>query len=1359
MNSLLSFDGYNYTTYKVSSRDEKGLTGHWVISLFEDNERNIWAGTNGGLNRLNRKTGRFDHFYPDTVNISGPNNVIRCITQEKGGHMWVITNRNIYRLDPRTGEFSEFVLDSLAWLQKSEEFGWAGIKIRNAFLQDEQGKIWIGTPNGLFYFDPVTGHHILIKKSIREPAGLSHNCITAVVEDGRNNIWVSTLGGGLNLLSDRSNFTFRKFRHNPGEPGTICSDSILSLSLVASGKLWIGSKGKLSVISPGALTFQSWVIQEFPPSRWHGKIKVQAIFEDHAGGVWIFDRDFGIGRLLLDKEILIFQDIPSNMQHEICMDRSGSFWVGTIDNYAFRIDLQAPRIMHYRYDYFRPWVYEDSRGNVWGPGNSLVLNMIGGIWKVNKAQLPGNITFTAMYEDPAGKLWFASEAIHKYDPVNRSMVTFRLSGAVLERVRKNPIQYIHGDQSGNLWFGSKAFLACLNTASGKDELISPASFSDKAGQYWQIEQVLVDSRNIVWIATMEGTCSIEPDRGRRFTRYVSDPNKTGTLGDNAAYRIAEDRAGRIWVLTLGSGLHLFDRESGQFRLIDLFKNTPNITFIDMIRDLNGNLWIFHTDGMSRFSPADNSVRNFNLPIRNLNATIGQLRNGIVYIVPEVADGTYVFHPDSIKGNLYLPPVYITSMLVNNNPVADILDRQQEPEKKRMILNYGKNSLTFSFSALNYSESANNRYKYRMIGQDKDTLFAGANHQVEYRNMRPGKYTLWVTGSNNDGLWNQAGASVSFIIRRPWYGSLIAWMVYAIALIMSLAGLFRLRMRQLSREKANLEKLVTDRTSQIAEQKRQLEQKNQQILELDQIKTRFFANISHEFRTPLTLIQGPVEEMLEQPRRSDQDKNFLRLIYRNTRRLMNLVNQLLDIAKIDSSKMKLELTEADVIDFLRTVAASFSSMAETKHINYSYQLPIVVKHTWFDRDKIEKIVNNLLSNAFKFTSEGGNIILKAGYVAGQFGLPEMLEFSVSDTGIGIPADLKDKIFDRFYQVEESLKHDGSGAGLGLALTRDLIQLMHGEITVTSEPGKGSTFRVKVPLGKDHLQPEEYVLVAEQADEDKKTVRPLAPADITDALMEAREQPGKVPGKPVVLIVEDNKDIRQHIMQHFDQDFSLLEAIDGRAGWHIATEVIPDLVITDLMMPHMDGTELCRQLKTDERTSHIPVIMLTARASLEDKLRGLETGADDYVSKPFSMKELLARSLNLIDQRRKLRERFSREIILEPADIVITSLDEKFLQRAISVAEKYIGGEEFSVNTFCEEMRMSRSTLFRKLYALTGQSSLEFINTIRLKRAASLLQQGFGSVTTVALEVGFSNPSHFAKIFKKQFGIAPKQYARL
>ena len=405
LNSLISFDGNNYTTYKVSGGDSTGLTGYWVTALFEDKDKNIWVGTYGGLSRLNRKTGGFRHFYPDTTDYRGQNNVIRFIAQDKRGYIWAISNKNIFCLNPGSGKFSEFKLDSLAWLQRNPEYSWVGTPVKKIFLEDHQGKIWIGTSNGLFRFDPVTGRARMIRNIPGDPGSLSHNYVTSLLEDGRKNLWISTLGGGLNLLTDENKFSFRWFRHDPRNASSICTDSILSLSLVNSGKIWIGGRGEISMMLPGSTEFKSWKFLEYPAQApWPGRVRVNEVFEDHNGGIWLFQNRLGVGRLFLDIGIFIVQDIPSGFQHEICMDRAGSFWIGTIDNYAFRIDLQAPRIIHCRYDFLRPWVFEDRNGTFWVPDNNVKFNSVGGILEVTRAQLPGGLSFTAMYEDPEGYL-------------------------------------------------------------------------------------------------------------------------------------------------------------------------------------------------------------------------------------------------------------------------------------------------------------------------------------------------------------------------------------------------------------------------------------------------------------------------------------------------------------------------------------------------------------------------------------------------------------------------------------------------------------------------------------------------------------------------------------------------------------------------------------------------------------------------------------------------------------------------------------------------------------------------------------------------------------------------------------------
>lgn len=547
---------------------------------------------------------------------------------------------------------------------------------------------------------------------------------------------------------------------------------------------------------------------------------------------------------------------------------------------------------------------------------------------------------------------------------------------------------------------------------------------------------------------------------------------------------------------------------------------------------------------------------------------------------------------------------------------------------------------------------------------------------------------------------------------------------------------------------NLENKVKERTAQ-------LEQKNLQIMEMDQLKTRFFNNISHEFRTPLTLILGPLENMISDEEMEDQERRKVERMHRNALRLLGLINQLMDLSKFDAGNMKLELTEGNPVHELKTLITGFAPLAERKQVKFKYKLPEKPLRTYYDIDKLEKIITNLLSNAFRFTPEDGLVNCQVVFKekSGKMKSSE-LEVSVSDTGRGIPPEQFEKIFDRFYQVEE--QKEGGGTGIGLSLTRELVVLHHGNIKVESEPGKGSCFTVTIPVGKSHLKENEYVILKEE----KKRINLPLPELIEIEERYSPEETGQsLPEeKPILLVAEDNSDVRAHIFENLQEEFRIIEAADGEQGLEKSLDSIPDLVITDLMMPKMDGVEMCNRLKTDERTSHIPVIMLTAKANGESKIEGLETGADDYVIKPFNIKELIARVKNLIGQRKKLRERFSREVTLEPKDIAITSVDEKFLNRAIGIIEDHMGDFEFDAATFQDEIGMSRSQLFRKLRALVDQSATEFIRTIRLKRAARLLEQGYGNVAEVTYEVGFNNLSYFARCFKKLYSVSPSEYLR-
>ena len=561
-------------------------------------------------------------------------------------------------------------------------------------------------------------------------------------------------------------------------------------------------------------------------------------------------------------------------------------------------------------------------------------------------------------------------------------------------------------------------------------------------------------------------------------------------------------------------------------------------------------------------------------------------------------------------------------------------------------------------------------------------------------------------------------------------------------------------------------------------KQQLELEHVQtekLEELDRMKSRFFANISHEFRTPLTLILGPLGKLRSQI--SGGAKKDLDMMQRNAKRLQNLINQLLSLSKLESGKMKLQAQEVNIVYLVNRYMQSFESLAKQKNIKFKFSSSEENILLFVDRDKIEKILYNLLSNAFKFTGEGGlievavcsrqlakksrqyavgnneavaNCKLQTANFAGQWA-----EIIVSDTGHGIPLEKLHHIFDRFYQVDDNYTKDQEGTGIGLALTKELVELHHGRIIVESQLEKGTTFTVFLPFGKEHLELKEIVKPVESVnleDTQEQFIEPHIQEVISDDVTKMEDT------KPLLLIVEDNDDLRSYVRSCLTNDYQITEAIDGDVGLQKAIEKIPDLVISDVMMPKMDGMELCRRLKTDERTSHIPIILLTAKAAMEDKLEGLETGADDFLTKPFDPDELLVRIRNLIQLRRKLKEIILKNIgsVNQLTISGITSMDQKFLKKAVEVVEKFISDDKFTVELFGKEMAMSRVQLHRKLTALVEQSASEFIRTIRLNRAAILLKEKSGNIAEIAYDVGFNNPSYFSECFRKQFGKLPSEY---
>ncbi|MCU0286320.1 MAG: response regulator, partial [Acidobacteria bacterium] len=695
--------------------------------------------------------------------------------------------------------------------------------------------------------------------------------------------------------------------------------------------------------------------------------------------------------------------------------------------------------------------------------------------------------------------------------------------------------------------------------------------------------------------------------------------------------------------------------------------------------------------------------------------------------------------------------------------------------------YQERNLRFYFAAPYYQEESATVYSCCLKGQDQDWSPWSSEARKDYTNLREGSYSFVVKAKN---VYEQVSpeAGFSFKIESPWYRSPLAYIAYFVVSIFILfsAGKFR-RYRRQAYEKKHLEVIVQQRTHEIKEKNFQLEEQtrlltvqSEQLKEMDNVKSRFFANISHEFRTPLTLIMGPLEQILSGSPDLEL-KNKAQLMLRNSQRLLGLINQLLDLSRLRSGKMRLQVTRKNIIPFLRGIMSSFQLLSEQRQIQLLF-LPQEDDITlYFNSENVEQILCNLLSNAVKNTLAGGSITVSAGItqIPGKIELfPDgFLEICVSDTGVGIPAGQLPHIFDLFYQVQAPYQQNSKGSGIGLSLTRELVELHYGDIQARSVEGKGTEFFVYLPLGKAHLKPEEIIDVTRQPisyqndDSDKTSVQDIelqfpgaGGGEPIIANAPVSPQPSFTNGSgdpelPLILVVDDNADLRRYLCSAFESAYHVLDAVDGKDGWEKASETIPDLVISDVMMPQIDGFELTRRIKQDPCTCHIPVILLTAGTSHESMLEGFETGADDYISKPFHMELLAARVKNLIELRRQFQERMKNQLALQPQAIPISPIDEEFYNELRQTIEKNLSNPGFSVEGLSNMLYMGRTTLYRKILALTGETPNQFIRSYRLRRAAQLLKARVGTVSEVAAMVGFPSPSYFAHCFKAEYYVSP------
>ncbi len=1399
--SLIQVIGQEYSFRHLNS--EHGLSSNEINVIFKDAKGFIWIGTNDGLNRydgINNKI--FKHNPNDPASVS--DNSIQAIIEETNGNLLIGTatgglNRFNYPLEKFTRiEIKTGVSEN------------AGFNRVNEIKPDSAAVYWIGTDGGLVKYFSSKG---IFLNYLPEPENLadSSNRVVAIFKEFPDRIWVGTLDGLYHF--DPLNGSFSKVSLIPDWYFYLPWEKIIRCIYQDSKDvIWIGTQwflfrfenGFIKWIGPPGYT----VVDSAPNSNAINSIDEQII--DGKQTLWMATWG-GVNRYDPQKQIFynIFTEtnnprgLSSYSLSTQLLDDKGILWIGHDDKGVDMLNLNSNRFERPAIDTAGSNLSAlsflfDSKGNFWaGMDDHGLLQMDEDMnfSSFIKFRLPGgeelqNCDISCIFQDSKGTIWMGNEVLAEglfiFDPVQRLFEPVNLNiPDPYFKYAGRPVFFnsIIEDKYGAIWIGTSHGLYRNNLERSGEITLVYLSLKDSLVPVY-IYCLAEDRQGNFWIATRDqGLYCIKSEHNDIRNQPFLYPDQLKQFDfPGSIYKICEDHAGNIW---LGASSGLFRINVNENTIVSVSDPSGLITgnpVYGIIEDNNHYLWLNSKAGLIRFNPDSNNkvlTRKFDrsdgLPFDRFNTRAFYLSgDGRIFAggMQATGDGFFFFHPEEIRDNTCIPKIIITDFKVRNE---EFRTDSGIVSKKHLRLKYDQNFFSFEFAALDYIYPVKNRFAYFLEGLEDDWVYSGNRRYVSYSSVPPGNYIFRVKGSNNDGYWNETGTSLAITILPPPWRTWWAYCLYGIGILGLITAwrsydLKRQRLKhQLALEHIESEKLKV----------------------LDITKSRFFANISHEFRTPLTLILGPLDILREiVPKEAQRD---LEIMQHNARRLQNLINQLLMLSKIESGQVKLKTCERNIVKLISGYILSFESLAKQKNIDFVFNSHEKEMMVYIDRDKLEKILYNLLSNAFKFTPVGGRIEVK---VIGQRSLvvshlpldnrqltndqlpttkdlrTNHIAISISDTGPGISPEHLPHIFDRFYQADDSSTRLQEGTGIGLALTREMVELHHGRIFVDSETGSGTRFTVVLPMGSAHLKPGEIASEEDQAGAEENNSEIVQSDWVLDKMSDEKKKPlpaifGRGLEKaavPVIMVVEDNADLREYIGGFLAGSYQLVEAGDGEEGWQVATEKIPDLVISDVMMPKMDGFELCHKLKHDERTSHIPVILLTARASTESKLEGLETGADDFITKPFDPLELQIRVKNLLAQRKKLKDRFMRQAGKAGMNLLVNltgeetlSMDEKFMQKAVRIISEKMGDPEFNIGEFASKMAMSHMQLHRKLVALTGQPANRLIRTVRLVKAAQLIKNKSGNITEIAYEVGFNNLSWFARCFHEQFGKSPSEYS--
>ncbi|MDN5212973.1 two-component regulator propeller domain-containing protein [Fulvivirgaceae bacterium BMA12] len=1360
-----------------------GLSNFTVLSITQDRQGFMWFGTMDGLNRFDGKQIRTYRFDKDDPYSLG-NNLVHALLCTSDSGLWVGTGQGLYYYDYHHDSFHTVPVPDV------EGAGIEDLEIKS-IIQDQQ-HIWLGTSQGLFrynlkseQFDPYLKQGA--KNIITETVEAIHKA-----DDG--GIWI---GGkqGLLLYKNGNLVEIEIDRDLKYQDKT----NVISINSDETGRIWFGTLDQdagLIIYDPVKEKFTDLNTRDgFIPHN-----KVNCLYKFDAGKIWV-GTTWGLS--VIDQNNFSSQHLfyerqnPGSISHnsirDIYQGEDGIIWIGTYSGGVNYFDTRSQLIRHHTNIYQNKYslsfnivssIFEDSHKDLWIGTEYGGLNVLSRSDKtysvLRRSKDPNSLksdNVKSTIEDNKGRKFIATQfGLSIYDPTSRSFFNVDDTPGPRGRLNFYGVLDLCKDNAGNIWIGTHRWIG-ISKIPGPGYLLMYDTNSDSIIHYYPENKKLAiieggvntlvydPDKDIIWSGGDNGLTGFD----NKTKRYLTDDTfyqAAKTIEGTVINDLFLDENDLLWIATFGQGLFIMDVNSFQLRKISAREGLAESSFYSITGDNDGNIWtsvsayLLKIDASTNIHDRVNHVERYGIqegfpPQQFFRSAACKGSDGTLYFGGD--DGYIAFKPEEVENIVFHPSVAILDILVNGKSLELTSDKENQhlnvASLKSLPLTYDQSSFAVQFIAPNFINPDNTWYQYQLSGIHESWQDLGNSNTINFTELKAGDYELKIRASSDPESFSEDYTSILLNVAPPYWGTPLAYFIYFV-LILSLLYIFFVISRKWERLNQNLKFEHLQR---------------EQEKEFNQKRVKFFTDISHELRTPLTLILAPLERIIKSNFGNLKVKNQLMLMLRNGERMLQLINQLLDLRKLETGHMQLQVAKGNMAQFIKEISLSFRELAHDRNIEFEVISNQETVNVWFDRDKFEIILFNLLSNAIKYTPEYGKISVQIGTGDSNTDTESTTQktaksafIRIDNTGYGIPEDQIGHIFERFYSGKEDLA-DGHSSGVGLEIVKNMVDLHKGEIFVESKYDKNgingiTSFKISLKSGKKHFTKNEILKDYKSSEDISNYKNPAANTSPAVATIGSADNLSVVddPGKESILIVEDNNEVRALVVNLFRDQYNTIEAANGWDGLKLAREKIPDLVISDIMMPAMDGIEFCRKVKSDIATSHIPVILLTARTAVTFKYEGLETGADDYIVKPFNVDDLRLRSQNLIRQRKLLKERFSQTGSIIPAEISLTSVDEKLIQKTLDYISENIGESDLTVDKIAREIGMSRTNFYRKIKALTNLSPAEFLRKIRMDHAAQLLRTNKIRVSEVRFMVGISDADYFRDCFKKQFGVTPKVY---